>query len=133
MYMKLLEETIRELKGEDLEDERRAAVNLRIDLRIDESYIPDMNQRLTVYRRLASARGARGGRSACSRNCATAMARRQRPSVNLAQYARIRLMADRIGLESLDREGADRRLKVQAGREDRPGAAPETDPRAGAT
>ena len=29
MYMKLLEETIRELKGEDLEDESRAAVNLR--------------------------------------------------------------------------------------------------------
>ena len=56
MYMKLLEETIRELKGEDLEDERRAAVNLRLDLRIDETYIPDMNQRLTAYRRLASAR-----------------------------------------------------------------------------
>ena len=56
MYMKLLEETIRELKGEDLEDDRRAAVNLRLDLRIDESYIPDMNQRLSAYRRLASAR-----------------------------------------------------------------------------
>ena len=52
MYMKLLEETIRELKGEELEDERRAAVNLRLDLRIDEAYVPDMNQRLTVYRRL---------------------------------------------------------------------------------
>ena len=33
MYMKLLEQTIRELKGEELEDERRAAVNLRLDLR----------------------------------------------------------------------------------------------------
>ena len=38
--MKLLEETIRELKGEDLEDERRAAVNLRLDLRIDETLHP---------------------------------------------------------------------------------------------
>src|SRR4030095_2576215 len=56
MYTKLLEETIRELKGEDLEDERRAPVNLRLDLRIDDSYVPDMNQRLMVYRRLASAR-----------------------------------------------------------------------------
>ena len=37
--MKLLEETIRELKGEDLEDDVRAAVNLQVDLRIDESYI----------------------------------------------------------------------------------------------
>ena len=32
MYVKLLEDTIRELKGEDLEDERRAAVNLRLNL-----------------------------------------------------------------------------------------------------
>ena len=35
MYMKLLEETIRELRGEELEEETRATVNLRIDLKID--------------------------------------------------------------------------------------------------
>ena len=39
--------------------------------------------------------------------------------LNLAEYAAIRLLADRIGLESIDREGADGRLKVQAGREAR--------------
>ena len=105
MYMKLLEQTIRELKGEELEDERRAAVNLRLDLRIDETYIPDMNQRLSVYRRLASARSARGSRRASSTSCATATARRRRRSAIWREYARIRLLADRIGLESLDREG----------------------------
>ena len=36
--------------------------------------------------------------------------------LNLAEYASIRLLADRIGLESLDREGQTRRPKVQAGR-----------------
>ena len=56
MYMKLLEETIRELKGEDLEDDVRAVVNLKVDFRLDESYVPDMNQRLTIYRRVAAAR-----------------------------------------------------------------------------
>ena len=56
MYTKLLEETIRELKGEDLEDDVRATVNLRIDFRIDERYVPDMNQRLMIYRRIAAAR-----------------------------------------------------------------------------
>ena len=56
MYMKLLEQTIKELKGEELEDEIRANVNLRVDLRIDETYIPDMNQRLAVYRRMAAVR-----------------------------------------------------------------------------
>ena len=36
MYMKLLEQTVRELKGEELEDDVRATVNLRVDLRIDD-------------------------------------------------------------------------------------------------
>ena len=56
MYMKLLEETIKELKGEEIEDDLRATVNLRVDLRVDEAYIPDVNQRLTVYRRVAAVR-----------------------------------------------------------------------------
>src|SRR6266498_4166450 len=43
MYTKLLEDTIRELKGEELEDDVRATVNLRVDLKLDERYIPDMN------------------------------------------------------------------------------------------
>ena len=66
MYMKLLEQTVRELKGEEVEDETRATVNLGIDLRIDEKYVPDMNQRLMLYRRVAGARTDReledGGR-----------------------------------------------------------------------
>ena len=40
MYMKLLEQTIKELKGEELEDELRANVNLRVDLRIDDDVHP---------------------------------------------------------------------------------------------
>ena len=104
MYMKLLEQTIRELKGEEIEDDRRAAVNLRIDLRIDETYIPDMNQRLSAYRRMASARSVEEVQAFLDElrdryGTPPASVR------NLAQYARIRLMADRIGLESIDREG----------------------------
>ena len=56
MYMKLLEQAVRELKGEDVEDEVRASVNLGIDIRIDDDYVPDMAQRLVVYRKVAAAR-----------------------------------------------------------------------------
>src|SRR5207344_761 len=56
LYMKLLEQTVRELKGEDLEDDVRATVNLRVDLRIDEAYVPEQNQRLMLYRKVAAAR-----------------------------------------------------------------------------
>ena len=103
MYMKLLEQTIKELKGEEIEDDIRATVNLRVDLRIDESYIPDMNQRLTVYRRMAGARTE----SELERSLAEVKDRYGVPPpsiANLADYALIRLLADRVGVESIDRE-----------------------------
>jgi transcription-repair coupling factor (superfamily II helicase) len=103
MYMKLLEQAVKELKGEDIDDDLRANVNLRVDLRIDETYIPDMNQRLTVYRRMAAVRTE----DELRRIVAEVRDRYGAPPesvLNLAEYASIRLLADRIGLESIDRE-----------------------------
>ena len=104
MYTKLLEETVRELKGEEIEDDLRATVNLRVDLKIDEGYIPDMNQRLMVYRRIASARSEQELERAVEE-----VRDRYGPLpttiLNLADYGRIRVMADRLGVETVDREG----------------------------
>jgi len=104
MYMKLLEETIKELKGEEIEDDLRATVNLRVDLRVDETYIPDVNQRLTVYRRVAAVRTEPD----LDRIMDEVRDRYGPPPdsvLNLAEYAAIRLLADRIRAESLDRDG----------------------------
>ncbi len=112
MYMKLLEETIRELKGEDLEDELRANVNLKVDLRIDETYVPDMNQRLMLYRKVAAAR-----REEDIDHVLEEAVDRYGPLpdsvLNLADYGRIRVMADRLRLEAIDREGRTVVLKFR--------------------
>jgi transcription-repair coupling factor (superfamily II helicase) len=104
LYMKLLEQTVRELKGEELEDDVRATVNLRVDLRIDASYIADMNQRLMLYKKFAAAR-----RDDEIDRALDEAADRYGPLpdsvLNLADYARIRVMADQLGLDSIDREG----------------------------
>ncbi|MBI3262968.1 MAG: transcription-repair coupling factor [Acidobacteria bacterium] len=105
MYMKLLEQTVRELKGEDVELEARATVNLGIDLRIDEAYVPDMNQRLMLYRKVASART-----DAEVDRLLEEARDRYGPTpdsvLNLADYGRIRVLADRLGLEAVDRQGS---------------------------
>ncbi|MDQ3486344.1 MAG: transcription-repair coupling factor [Acidobacteriota bacterium] len=111
-YMKLLEQTIKELKGEELEDEVRANVNLRVDLRIDETYIPEMNQRLTVYRRMAAVRKDDELRKLVEE----VRDRYGAPPdtvLNLAEYASIRLMADNLRLESIDREAQTVVLKFR--------------------
>ena len=104
MYMKLLEETVRELKGEDIEDDVRATVNLGVDLKIDEGYIPDMNQRLMVYRKVAATRTEKQLEATLDE-----VADRYGPPtdsvLNLAEYGRIRIMADRLGVDAIDREG----------------------------
>jgi len=104
MYMKLLEQTVKELKGEEFEDDARATVNLRVDLRIDPEYVPDMNQRLMLYRKVAAARQT----EEIERVLEEAEDRYGSPPdsvLNLADYGRIRIMADRLGVESIDRDG----------------------------
>jgi transcription-repair coupling factor (superfamily II helicase) len=104
MYMKLLEQTVRELKGEEIDDDVRATVNLKVDLRVDEGYVPDMNQRLMLYRKVAAARRD----EEIDRVLEEAIDRYgplPDSVLNLADYGRIRVMADRLGIESIDREG----------------------------
>jgi transcription-repair coupling factor (superfamily II helicase) len=116
MYMKLLEQTVRELKGDaaaDGLDDVRATVNLGVDLRIDESYVADMNQRLMLYRKVAASRSE----DEIDRVLDEAEDRYGPPPpsvLNLADYGRIRVMADRLGIESLDREGRAVVLRFRA-------------------
>ena len=90
----------------------RATVNLRVDLRIDESYVPDMNQRLMLYRKVAAAR-----REEEIDRVLEEAADRYGPLpvsvLNLADYGRIRVMADRLGIETIDREGRTVVLKFR--------------------
>jgi transcription-repair coupling factor (superfamily II helicase) len=104
MYTKLLEETIRELRGEEIEDDARATVNLRVDLKIDENYIEDMNQRLMVYRKVASARTPQE-LEATIEDIRDRYVPPPDSVLNLAEYGRVRILADLIDIESIDREG----------------------------
>jgi len=87
-------------------------VNLGVDLRIDAGYVPDMNQRLMLYRRIAAAR-----RDPDIDKVLDEAADRYGPPpdsvLNLADYGRIRVMADRIGIESIDREARTVVLKFR--------------------
>ena len=104
MYTKLLEETIRELKGEDLEDDRRANVNLGVEFRIDEAYIPDTNQRLGVYRQVAQAR-ANAEVDRVLDDVRDRYGPLPEPVLSLADHARIRVMADQLKIDAIEREG----------------------------
>jgi transcription-repair coupling factor (superfamily II helicase) len=55
LYTSMLEAAVKELKGEGAEERPATQLNLGIALRIDESYVPEENQRLRLYKKIAGA------------------------------------------------------------------------------
>ncbi|MFC2074929.1 TRCF domain-containing protein [Bdellovibrionota bacterium] len=56
LYTKLLDDAVRELKGESIEKQIEPEITIQIPAFIPEKYIPDTQQRLAMYKRLAMAR-----------------------------------------------------------------------------
>jgi transcription-repair coupling factor (superfamily II helicase) len=57
LYSELLEEAVSRLKGEAAPERIEPEINLKIPAFIPEDYVPDPNQRLVVYKRLAQSSG----------------------------------------------------------------------------
>jgi transcription-repair coupling factor (superfamily II helicase) len=56
LYGRLLEATIRELKGEEVEAPPEPTIRLQVEGYLPETYIPDPDQRFTLYQRLLDLR-----------------------------------------------------------------------------
>ena len=53
LYTQMLERAVREMKGEAAPDEAEIQLNLGLNIRIPAEYIPEENQRLRMYKRVA--------------------------------------------------------------------------------
>ena len=57
MFLKLMEEAMAEIKGEPIQEKLEPDIQISINAYLPETYIPDIDQRLLVYRRLAKITG----------------------------------------------------------------------------
>jgi transcription-repair coupling factor (superfamily II helicase) len=57
LYTHMLEQAVREVRGEAAEPEVEPEIQLGIPAYVPEQYVPDVNQRLLLYKRLAGIRG----------------------------------------------------------------------------
>ena len=55
LYTKMLNRTISELRGEEIDDETSVSLNLGVDVSIPNDYINETSQRLRTYKRISSA------------------------------------------------------------------------------
>jgi transcription-repair coupling factor (superfamily II helicase) len=111
LYVKLLEQTILELKGEEPREAPRATLNLRIDLRLPDGYVPEVHQRMSLYKRLSQARDEREI-AALRRELRDRYGALPPEAEGLLTFARLRLRAEAVGVVQADRAGGALHLRL---------------------
>jgi transcription-repair coupling factor (superfamily II helicase) len=101
-YVRLLEETVRELKGEEIVPEIHSALNLNLDIRIPNDYIGDENQRLRAYRQIANSANAEA-RDRAEKELEDRYGPVPEAVRNLLAYSALKTLAEQIGVEAVDR------------------------------
>jgi len=113
-YVKLLEETARELRGETVLPELHSTLNLSLDIRIPPSYIAEEQQRLRAYKRIADA-GEPEKAAALLEELADRYGPPPEPVRLLVEFSQLKSLAARCGIESIDRRAGAALLKFHPG------------------
>ena len=116
LYTKLLEQTIRELRGEEVPEEVQTKLDLRMDVQIPEHYIDDSTLRLWLYKRVSSAPD-NSALENLKGEVVDRFGKYPKSVSNLFEYARLRLRAQLLKIFVLERKGSRVLLKF---REDTP-------------
>jgi transcription-repair coupling factor (superfamily II helicase) len=110
LYTSMLEAAVKELKGKTSEERPATQLNLGIALRIDESYVPEENQRLRLYKKIAGA----ASEAAVAEVRAEMEDRYGAPpdaTVYLLEAAMVRLECERIGIAQIDRKRGELQMR----------------------
>ena len=103
LYTQMLERAVREMKGEAAPDEAETQLNLGLNIRIPGDYIPEENQRLQMYKRVA-----RVETESQLGNVGAELEDRYGPPPppvrNLLDYASLKLLCMRVGVNAIDRK-----------------------------
>jgi transcription-repair coupling factor (superfamily II helicase) len=102
LYTKMLERTIAELRGDEIADETSVSINLGVDVSIPKEYITDTSQRLRTYKRISSAE-TEETLVQIHAEVEDRYGRIPRSLENLFEYARLRKLAERMAIVSIDK------------------------------
>ena len=103
LYTQMLDRAVREMKGGGAVEEVETQLNLGLNIRIPVEYIPEENQRLRMYKRVAGVET-----EAQLKDVGAELRDRygEPPSAvrNLLQYASLKLLCLRVGATAIDRK-----------------------------
>jgi transcription-repair coupling factor (superfamily II helicase) len=111
LYTKMLERTIREIRGEVIEDELSVSLNLGIDVSIPKDYIAETSQRLRTYKRISSADSEETLRKIYD-EISDRYGKIPESVENLFEYARLRKFAEEMRVVSIDKTNDGLAIKL---------------------
>jgi transcription-repair coupling factor (superfamily II helicase) len=112
-YIRLLEEAVQELKGEEVPLEIHATLNIGIDIRIPPEYIPEEAQRLRAYKKIADLRSEEQARTVLE-EFADRYGAVPLEVQNLIRFSLLKSLAERLGAESIERRKGFANIKFHA-------------------
>ena len=106
LFTQMLGQAVAEARGDDADKVEQAgvAINLPADFYLDEEYLPAVDQRVLVYRKLAAAEDLESV-DAVQEETEAAHGELPLAGLNLFNRARLRIRGERLGLESVSCTG----------------------------
>ena len=104
MYCQMLERAVSERKGEAVQPERRATLNLGLDIRIPRDYIENESQRLRVYKRIAGV-SSEESRDEVRAELRDRFGEPPHAIENLLEYALLKAQAEKLLVAAVERRG----------------------------
>lgn len=109
-YLKMLEDAVKELRGEEVEEGPSTAIDLPVSTAIPESYIGDANLRLEIYRRLVGA-GADGNEVLSE--LSDRFGPPPEPVHRLLEMAALKRLAERLRVQSISLDRGNLQIRLR--------------------
>ena len=114
LYSRLLDEAVRELRGQLVEEAPDATIDLGVDAYLPEEYVADEGQRLAFYRKLAGTRTVDEA-DGVAEELADRYGAMPEPAQHLIEIVRLRALARAAGVGAITREKERVLIKPAAG------------------
>jgi len=110
LYTSMLEEAVKGFKGEQVTEHITTQLNLGIALRIDEHFVPEENQRLRLYKKIAGAENIETI-DVIRAEMEDRYGKLPDATIYLLEAATLRLEGERLGIAQIDRKRGELQIR----------------------
>ena len=110
LYVKMIEETVREMRGDVSRGDVETRVELKVDAYLPQEYVPSDVMRVEMYKKIASIRD-RAGREDLIEELIDRFGDPNRPVMNLIEIAHLKALCSNLGIDNVSMKGGEMVLR----------------------